>query len=203
MPPWFLPPVTAGSTCPRITGDDQADGDQAQVPEPVCSRRTFAGSMPEVTGPTARRTSRVSEIVRLLGHNAGGRPSGRLLACFGMAVSGDTVLRHGPEPARDDREATRPPGTPAARKARPPSKTRTRGRACIASGRSASNRSGCCMMPAKRPRRSPRNSVSAASASTSGYACKRCLNATPWLRLQDRQHTTKATCPAGGPKDAL
>jgi hypothetical protein len=70
----------------------------------LCSRRTFAGSIPEVTGPRARRTSRVSEIVLLLGHNAGGRPSGRLLACFGMAVSGDTVLRHlkrcSPQPDR-------------------------------------------------------------------------------------------------------
>jgi hypothetical protein len=37
----------------------------------LCSRRTFAGSIPEVTGPRAHRTSRVSEMVRRLGHNAG------------------------------------------------------------------------------------------------------------------------------------
>jgi len=59
-----------------------------------CPRRTFADVIPNVIGPRARRTSRVSEIVRLLGHSADGRPSVRLLACFGMAVIGDTVLRH-------------------------------------------------------------------------------------------------------------
>jgi len=57
-----------------------------------CPRRTFADAIPNVIGPRARRTSRVSEIVRLLGHSTGGRPSERLLACFGMAVSGDAVL---------------------------------------------------------------------------------------------------------------
>jgi len=57
-----------------------------------CYGRTFAGSIPKVTGPRARWTSRLSEIVRQLGRSAGGRPSERLLARFGKAVSGDTVL---------------------------------------------------------------------------------------------------------------
>jgi transposase len=61
---------------------------------PQCLRRTFAGIVPDVTDHLARRTSRVTEIVRLLGHSTGGRPAERLLACFGMAVSDDTVLRH-------------------------------------------------------------------------------------------------------------
>ena len=60
----------------------------------ACSRGTFAGLVPDVTGLRARRTNRVGEIVRLLGHSTGGRSAERLLACFGMAVSDDTVLRH-------------------------------------------------------------------------------------------------------------
>ena len=51
-----------------------------------CPRRTFAGLIPKAINLRARRTSRVSEIVRQLGYRTGGRPSERLLACFGMAV---------------------------------------------------------------------------------------------------------------------
>lgn len=43
--------------------------------------------------PYARRTRRVSEIVGLLGHRAGGRPGERLMRRLGIPVSDDTILR--------------------------------------------------------------------------------------------------------------
>ncbi|MCW8309383.1 transposase family protein [Acidiphilium sp. PA] len=58
-----------------------------------CTRRTFSGCASNEIVKKARRTSRVAEIVRLLGHSTGGRPAERLLGCFGMVVSDDTVLR--------------------------------------------------------------------------------------------------------------
>ncbi len=58
-----------------------------------CARRTFSGCASNEIDRNARRTSRVAEVVRLLGHRTGGRPAERLLACFGMVVSDDTVLR--------------------------------------------------------------------------------------------------------------
>lgn len=59
-----------------------------------CSRRTFVEQLPQLAMPLARRTCRVSELVRLLGHATGGKPAERLLARLGMPVSDDTVLRH-------------------------------------------------------------------------------------------------------------
>lgn len=58
-----------------------------------CARRTFSGCASNEIVRNTRRTSRVAEIVRLLGHRAGGRPAERLLSCFGMVASDDTVLR--------------------------------------------------------------------------------------------------------------
>ncbi|AFL50525.1 transposase IS204/IS1001/IS1096/IS1165 family protein [Sinorhizobium fredii USDA 257] len=46
-----------------------------------------------IASPYARRTRRVSEIVGLLGHSAGGRPGERLMRRLGMPVSDDTILR--------------------------------------------------------------------------------------------------------------
>jgi transposase len=47
----------------------------------------------QFASPYARRTRRVSEIVGLLGHSAGGRPGERLMQRLGMPVSDDTILR--------------------------------------------------------------------------------------------------------------
>jgi transposase len=58
-----------------------------------CARRIFAEPLPGATVPRCRRTGRLSDLVRLLGHNAGGRPAERILARLGMPVSDDTVLR--------------------------------------------------------------------------------------------------------------
>ncbi len=41
-----------------------------------CERQTFTDRLPTIASPYARRTRRVSEIVGLLGHSAGGRPGG-------------------------------------------------------------------------------------------------------------------------------
>ncbi len=43
--------------------------------------------------PYARRTTRVVEIVGLLGHSTGGRPGERLMQRLGMPVGDDTILR--------------------------------------------------------------------------------------------------------------
>jgi transposase len=58
-----------------------------------CERRTFTDRLPSVAVPYARRTTRVVEIVGLLGHSAGGRPGERLMQRLGMPVSDDTILR--------------------------------------------------------------------------------------------------------------
>jgi transposase len=58
-----------------------------------CDRGTFAEQLPRLATPFARRTARLAGIVKLFGHTAGGRPSERLMARLGMAVSDTTILR--------------------------------------------------------------------------------------------------------------
>ncbi|MGI4959941.1 MAG: ISL3 family transposase [Janthinobacterium lividum] len=60
----------------------------------LCEQKTFADRLPRVAARHARRTDHVAELVRLLGHAAGGRPAERLMARLGMPVSDDTILRH-------------------------------------------------------------------------------------------------------------
>ncbi|MBV9909099.1 MAG: ISL3 family transposase, partial [Hyphomicrobiales bacterium] len=57
-----------------------------------CDRRIFTERVPGLAAPFARRTTRLAEIVRLLGHSAGGRPSERLMRRLGMPVSDTTIL---------------------------------------------------------------------------------------------------------------
>src|SRR5580692_9381966 len=57
-----------------------------------CDRRIFTERVPGLAAPFARRTARLAEIVRLLGHSAGGRPSERLMRRLGMPVSDTTIL---------------------------------------------------------------------------------------------------------------
>ena len=57
-----------------------------------CDRRIFAERVPGFAAPFARRTARLAEIVWLLGHSAGGRPSERLMRRLGMPVSDTTIL---------------------------------------------------------------------------------------------------------------
>ena len=56
-----------------------------------CERQTFTDRLPTIASPYARRTTRVAEIVGLLGHGAGGRPGERLMQRLGMPVSDDTM----------------------------------------------------------------------------------------------------------------
>src|ERR1700677_2351272 len=57
-----------------------------------CDRRIFTERVPGLAAPFVRRTARLAEIVRLLGHSAGGRPSERLMRRLGMPVSDTTIL---------------------------------------------------------------------------------------------------------------
>src|ERR1700734_3862519 len=58
----------------------------------LCDRRIFTERVPGLASPFARRTVRLAEIVRLIGYNAGGRPSERLMKGLGMPVSDTTIL---------------------------------------------------------------------------------------------------------------
>ncbi len=60
---------------------------------PDCPRRVFCERLPRVAQPYARQTERASEIVRLIGYVAGGRPGQRLLLRLAVETSDDTVLR--------------------------------------------------------------------------------------------------------------
>jgi|HubBroStandDraft_2_1064218.scaffolds.fasta_scaffold37580_3 transposase len=57
-----------------------------------CVRKTFAEAL-AIALPSARKTQRVRELVRLFAHAAGGRVSERLLTRLGMAVSDNAILR--------------------------------------------------------------------------------------------------------------
>lgn len=61
---------------------------------PLCTQKTFADQLPRMAARHARRTDRVVELVRLLGHAVGDRPAERLMTRLGMPTSDDTILRH-------------------------------------------------------------------------------------------------------------
>jgi transposase len=58
-----------------------------------CEQKIFAERLPAVAAPKARETTRLCEIVGLVGYALGGLPGGRLLHRLGIRSSGDTVLR--------------------------------------------------------------------------------------------------------------
>ena len=60
---------------------------------PACPRKIFAEPLPAVARPHARRTTRVREIMRLIGYTAGGLPGSHILQRLALCVSDDTVLR--------------------------------------------------------------------------------------------------------------
>ena len=62
--------------------------------EPTCDQQIFAEWLPGVTEPLLRRTSRVVDLIRAVGHAAGGKPGERLLSRLGLPASDDTVLHH-------------------------------------------------------------------------------------------------------------
>ena len=77
-----------------------------------CDRRIFAERLPALAAPFARQTARLAEIVRLVGHSMGGRPSERLMRRLGMPVSDTTILRNlnGHARFRSSNEAVRVAG---------------------------------------------------------------------------------------------
>jgi len=58
-----------------------------------CERKVFAEQLSEVAAPRARETTRLRDIVGLIGYAMGGLPGSRLLSRLGMPSSDDTVLR--------------------------------------------------------------------------------------------------------------
>jgi len=58
-----------------------------------CVRQTFADQLPELAIALGKRTCRVAELARLVGHTRGGRPAERLLNRLELPQSDDTVLR--------------------------------------------------------------------------------------------------------------
>jgi len=58
-----------------------------------CKRRIFTERLPELTAPYARRTSRLSETLELVGFAMGGEAGERLLAGLHILTSSDTLLR--------------------------------------------------------------------------------------------------------------
>ena len=59
-----------------------------------CSRRIFTERLPETTQTYARRTLRMEQALRWLGLALGGAAGARTAQRLGLAVSGDTLLRH-------------------------------------------------------------------------------------------------------------
>jgi transposase len=57
-----------------------------------CARETFVERLTTAL-PFARKTQRVTDLVRLFGHAAGGRTSEKLLARLAMPVSDNAILR--------------------------------------------------------------------------------------------------------------
>jgi transposase len=72
--------------------------------EPGLSRKVFCERLPGVAPVRARQTLRASEIIRMVGYVAGGRPGYRLLARLAISTSDDTVLRRVKQPPLDSVE---------------------------------------------------------------------------------------------------
>ncbi len=58
-----------------------------------CPCKIFCERLPGAARAYGRQTDRVSEIVRLVGYIAGGRPGQRLLIRLSLSTSDDTILR--------------------------------------------------------------------------------------------------------------
>lgn len=64
-----------------------------RCPEPSCPRRIFAERLPSVVEPYARKTTRLREILLLVGFALGGEAGARLAGRLGMKASPSTFLR--------------------------------------------------------------------------------------------------------------
>ena len=63
---------------------------------PHCAQRIFAERLPNVTVPYARRTTRLTDVVRAVAFAVGGEGGSRLLDRLRMAASASTLLRVDP-----------------------------------------------------------------------------------------------------------
>jgi transposase len=61
--------------------------------QPTCARRIFTERLPAVVAPYARRSRRLTEVVRLLAFALGGELGARIVERLGMATSPATLLR--------------------------------------------------------------------------------------------------------------
>ncbi len=64
-----------------------------RCPEPSCPRRIFAESLTSLVEPCARRTTRLREVLLLLGFALGGEAGSRLAVRLGMRAGPSTLLR--------------------------------------------------------------------------------------------------------------
>lgn len=60
---------------------------------PECTRRIFTERLPTVVAPYARRTTRLTDVLTLIGFALGGEAGKRLAASMGLATRPDTLLR--------------------------------------------------------------------------------------------------------------
>jgi transposase len=58
----------------------------------ACPRRIFTERLPAVVAPHARRTARLAAVVEAIAFALGGEPGARVLAAFGLRLSGATLL---------------------------------------------------------------------------------------------------------------
>jgi len=63
-----------------------------RCPEPGCPRRIFTERLPSLVEPYARKTTRLYEILRLVGFALGGEAGARLVNRLGMPVSPSSLL---------------------------------------------------------------------------------------------------------------
>ena len=59
----------------------------------ACGKQTFAEQLPDLMGPTSRRTFRLTLLWTVFAIQSGGEPGARLLKAVGTTVSPDTLLR--------------------------------------------------------------------------------------------------------------
>ena len=60
---------------------------------PVCPKRTFAERFPDWLPVYARRTERLTQVMRRVGFEVSAEGARRIFRCFQIITSGDTVLR--------------------------------------------------------------------------------------------------------------
>lgn len=65
-----------------------------RCPHKECSRRVFTERLPDLVAPYARKTTRLHEVLELVGFALGGNAGARLIGRLGMEASATTLLRY-------------------------------------------------------------------------------------------------------------